>query len=1684
MGRQAWNEETKSGLPLAHVQDVAAPSPAAAAAAAAACTAFCPRLVLAHCRGARLRETCDAVVALLDLAGFSDLVAKCSAGESDMEQLFEDINSCFRAEIDLLQEYGADVLSFLGDGLLAFWPVGPLADEPEAHPRAGAGAAEESGGEADEGGRLASALSLRAAAAAECALRVQERFAAGVAGGMKLRIAISAGPLRLYVAGIGGPSPPKSRPASRLSEAAACTPGDPGASREAEAARAVLQRGDGSAVPGRMVFFVKGGAVTEAGDALGDISPGQVALCASLMRHIPPAALVAAPGGRGARGEASSSRRELLGLPSRSFRRQPQASGPSSGLQDAAGESGAESAGEDPIASSGGSARGRSGRTERGSPGPRGALVVVVVDPSAGAPLAAYVRSVLGVPSGSLAGRLRETAPPLETPEQLALASLFVPYTARPAAPRLASAAGGADGGVFSQVRARLDQVSGLGAVDPARYLAEFRPVRPAPPARPASPSLSDPNGSCALPSDQVSVLFGSLGLLQTEGGGGDAGEGDGTGPAAVRRAVRTVQALLYAHEGSLRQIVLDDDAARCAACALDVQEAMEAAGVGCALGLATGLAFCAFVGDPASRCEFSVFGNAVNRAARLMGKAGLSGAGILADGETRAAAEKHVEMEAAGEYKLKGIPGTTAAFRPLHLRAQRSRRPSGAFGRAAKDDALAGRGAEMALIRELLEASAGPGAADSKRPAAVLVLTGETGLGKSALARAAAAMAAAAGWRTAATAALPTERQPFAAWRPLLAALFCALILPQAGALLSEEPGLDPAVAGDLEALLPAPAHLDSAAAAAAAAGDRPQAVSRRRPSLQWAPASSSSDGRAVGGPSSAAVGHARQSHGQRPRAAAPAAPSALPAEERAAQLRALLVRLVLSRAAAGPRPFLLVFEGVPARRGQPEPGGAAPPGRGCFAGARGRGRLLLVVTGRAPAAGPQAQAQAAGPLERLAELPGHRRVELLPLDREATARLACARIGAASLSPQAIDTIVGESGGVPFIALYVVERLVQDGVLRVDPATGACSLLRPPRGSNPRASDGLRSALLWRLDRLAPSQLFSVKVALAPTPPRRPATRPRAPPAQAEASRPREQLASIVGLRFSAEQVAVLMPRGDDDEGAHSGAALRAAAGALAGDLAGLCAAGVLREAAYDREAAGGGAYEFALPPLREIVRGLLPVTERRRLHRAFAEFLEARERELRGPADAHTHGAPPAPFVALLLPGESGSSAALDGAVAERLAHHWTEAGEAAAALPYLEFCAAAALERFANVEAERACEELLERYPRASPVQRATWLGGLAEVGRRLGRYPPAVKHCRDALALLGVRVPTPAPHAHLSRARLVIVIRSRLGVRLGVVRMAILARLQGAPTLAGVPPQKLSAPRGGLERVKDAAIAHLYTVLRQAGGRGGDGALFTYCGFALWRHAQQRDPGPHFIAIASSQMAVNMALAFPKTRSLASGFAELALELGRDACTGAHRAQVLRGVSYGLVQAGEFDKAARVSDMFADSGVQQDVIEGSVYRFQCHLQRGGAPAVLERLASRIKAALDKAGRDRELSDELLSIVAMVVFMLVRSLQDRAPEALEAAEEFHRTSFSGGFADVPPFARALFLAMHARVALAAAGPRAALAGSGLSPVLNQAIEIFSADRNRLFSADRNRLQKSLGSVRRRHAKSRNI
>ena len=136
---------------------------------------------------------------------------------------------------------------------------------------------------------------------------------------------------------------------------------------------------------------------------------------------------------------------------------------------------------------------------------------------------------------------------------------------------------------------------------------------------------LGRPNGWPSY--GPVTPLF--LNLLDAEPAAADQLE-------PLQLVMATVQPILQRYEGSLKQVVVDDkgltliavfglpplahedDPARATQAALVAQAALGELGVRCAIGLATGRAFCGAVGSDVHR-EYDVIGEVMNLAARLM---------------------------------------------------------------------------------------------------------------------------------------------------------------------------------------------------------------------------------------------------------------------------------------------------------------------------------------------------------------------------------------------------------------------------------------------------------------------------------------------------------------------------------------------------------------------------------------------------------------------------------------------------------------------------------------------------------------------------------------------------------------------------------------------------------------------------------------------------------------------------------------------------------------------------------------------------------------------------------------------------------------------------------------------------------------------------------------------------------
>ncbi|HJS20418.1 MAG TPA: adenylate/guanylate cyclase domain-containing protein [Anaerolineales bacterium] len=204
----------------------------------------------------------------------------------------------------------------------------------------------------------------------------------------------------------------------------------------------------------------------------------------------------------------------------------------------------------------------------------------------------------------------------------------------------------------------------------------------------------------------------------------------------------RLIQRSVYRYEGSINKINVDDkgitivaalglppfshedDPARSVQAALYLRSELNNLKVRSFIGITTGRIFCGSVGND-SRREYTIIGNAVNLAARLMGAAGgmdrlavRYGVSILCDRSTYDSAKDVVEFEALTPQYVKGRLEAVEVFHPLELKKSVIRPKT----------ELIGREEEKALIANALqEFSRG-------ERHQTIILQGEAGIGKSRL--------------------------------------------------------------------------------------------------------------------------------------------------------------------------------------------------------------------------------------------------------------------------------------------------------------------------------------------------------------------------------------------------------------------------------------------------------------------------------------------------------------------------------------------------------------------------------------------------------------------------------------------------------------------------------------------------------------------------------------------------------------------------------------------------------------------------------------------------------------------------------------------------------------------------------------------------------------------------------------
>jgi predicted ATPase/class 3 adenylate cyclase len=207
--------------------------------------------------------------------------------------------------------------------------------------------------------------------------------------------------------------------------------------------------------------------------------------------------------------------------------------------------------------------------------------------------------------------------------------------------------------------------------------------------------------------------------------------------PDAVERLHafwRAAQEIIYRHEGSSNKLAVDDkgtiaivlfgapphahedDPARALRCALNLQALAQAQGLELAIGVTTGRVFAGPVGGETRR-EYTVMGDTVNLAARLMGVAGTGQ--ICCDYETYHSARGRLAFDILPPTHVKGKAGLIRIYRP-----------TGEAGKAEEGTArgaLVGRQAEVSrFVAGLDQVQAGL--------SRILLIEGGAGIGKSRL--------------------------------------------------------------------------------------------------------------------------------------------------------------------------------------------------------------------------------------------------------------------------------------------------------------------------------------------------------------------------------------------------------------------------------------------------------------------------------------------------------------------------------------------------------------------------------------------------------------------------------------------------------------------------------------------------------------------------------------------------------------------------------------------------------------------------------------------------------------------------------------------------------------------------------------------------------------------------------------
>jgi class 3 adenylate cyclase/tetratricopeptide (TPR) repeat protein len=528
----------------------------------------------------------------------------------------------------------------------------------------------------------------------------------------------------------------------------------------------------------------------------------------------------------------------------------------------------------------------------------------------------------------------------------------------------------------------------------------------------------------------RVTVLFVHLPNLHISGVG------------ALDQAQATMWALqtaLYRYEGSVNKISLDDkgvtlvaalglpplahedDAARGVLAALAMHEALHDLGLHCAIGVASGRAFCGEIGS-AQRREYTMIGDVVNLAARLMqaaAESAIRGSGsvvegdqprttnhgpptVLCDETTYQLARARLAFETLPPIMVKGKVEPISMYRPLDERAANLKSK---IINHKSDDAIVGRAAEQTILIERLHALL------RGDPGGVVLIEGEAGMGKSTLVERLGQLAADLHVATLLGAGDATEQAtPYYAWRGVF------------GRLLG----------------------FDASASAA----------TRRTRALQLL------------GPDEAALGALLNAVLPLDLPETPTT-MALDGSRRAATTRDLLLRL-LGRAAER-APTLLLLE---------DAHWFDSASWALALAASQRVRPLLMVVALRPLSGDLRHSVATAPPEYAQLMAAARaKLQLDMLTPTEAITLVCRRLGIAALPESVAELIREKAQGHPFFSEELAYALRDAGLIRV--ADGVCSIAPEANLAALSFPETVQGAIISRVDRLTPTQQLTLKVA-----------------------------------------------------------------------------------------------------------------------------------------------------------------------------------------------------------------------------------------------------------------------------------------------------------------------------------------------------------------------------------------------------------------------------------------------------------------------------------------------------------------------------------------------------------------------------------------------------------------------------